>query len=82
MYSKWIRKHNFDRYCERYMVTCFELMDAEGYGCGEYEIDIRSWHEDLYSKRYKVADTFSEHNIDNMSNNRLNCELCTVNYAL
>ncbi len=61
MYSKWIRKHNFDRYCEKYMVTCFELMDEEGYGCGDYEIDVRSWHEDPYSKRYKVADAFSEH---------------------
>ena len=63
MGGRWVRKYKFDRPLKEYFVSCFELVtdDEDRWSLGEYEISIRSWHEDLYNKQYKVADSFSEH---------------------
>jgi hypothetical protein len=59
--SKWVEKYDFDRECDNYFVTCSTLMDEDGYELGEYRISINSWRDDLYNKKYKVADSLSEH---------------------
>ncbi len=60
--AKWVRNYKGDKQCKDYMVTCFILMDEiGGYFLGEYEISIHSWHKDFYSKKFKTADSFSEH---------------------
>lgn len=60
--STWCRKYKGDLQCKKYMVTCFELMDdLDGYSEGKYQICVKSWYDDFYNKRFKRADSFSEH---------------------
>lgn len=60
--DKWVRNYNGDLKCKEYAVTCFVLCDyEEGYKKGEFEICVKSWHDDLYSRGVKVADCFSEY---------------------
>ena len=69
---KMKRNYKADIKTNDYMVMGFNCVDDEYYGpdgmwdtpdeiaVDEYEIRIYSWHEDIYRKDMRVADTFSD----------------------
>jgi hypothetical protein len=69
---KWKRNYKGDIETKDYMVMTFVLVDDEYYGeygmadypdeiaTDEYKIRICSWHDDIYRKGCRVADTFSD----------------------
>ena len=58
---KWVLCYKHIKELTDYILLPSVLMDEEGYNLGEYELAVKSWHEDLYNKAYKTADSFSEH---------------------